>query len=561
MKKLTILAFLLIFVVGCTNVTTNKTVNTTKNNTTTISTKNVETTSKGKTTKVITTTKNITTTNVKTTTKIVTTKTTESLITTTNKKEAKLSFANNIPSDYLFNAVSLYYGDQEIPIYNVKVNFAHTWDPEAPNRMNNGVVILGLDGEVTLTLKTTFNINNTLTIRPLEKEVQKEILNNNEIEFTIKEKGQYTIELSNDRTIHLFVDEYGYFEKYRNSNEYANYIYFGPGVHNKNNSSNINSNNLIELNSNTLVFIDEGAIVEAGFIANYKNNIAIVGNGIISGAPFDRSANTNSKLIPYEFNYCTNLIFDGITTLDPAGWCYNLYFSKDILLDNIKIISSRSNGDGVSIQSCERVDCLNSFVRSWDDSLVVKNYPEWSNKNNEGTTRDIYFYNCVLWTDLAQSMEIGYETVGEVMEDITFEKITVLHNFHKAPMSIHNANNANIKNVLFKDIIVEDAAMGKGDGKNVLVELTCEFSTTWSNGHKKTSLGQTDGVTFENIHILSSNNPLISIRGSIDARSEYDDTVHYVSNVKFINFYIGDTILTEAYNNLEMVYVNNVTFN
>ena len=99
------------------------------------------------------------------------------------------------------------------------------------------------------------------------------------------------------------------------------------------------------------------------------------------------------------------------------------------------------------------------FIRSWDDSLVVKNYPKWSNKSEHGATRNIRFNNIIIWTDLAQSMEIGYETIGEVLEDVIFDNITVLHNLHKPVISIHNANNANIKNIIFRNITVEDASM------------------------------------------------------------------------------------------------------
>lgn len=56
-------------------------------------------------------------------------------------------------------------------------------------------------------------------------------------------------------------------------------------------------------------------------------------------------------------------------------------------------------------------------------------------------------------------MEVGYETDGEYIRDITFENITVLHNFHKPVISIHNADDAKINGVTFRNITVEDAQM------------------------------------------------------------------------------------------------------
>ena len=190
--------------------------------------------------------------------------------------------------------------------------------------------------------------------------------------------------------------------------------------------------------------------------------------------------------------------------------------------------------------------------------MVVKNYVSWKN-GSEGTTKNIYFDNCVIWTDLAQSMEIGFETIGDLMDNINFTNITVLHNFHKAPISIHNGNNALITNVTYKNIVIEDASMGKGDGKNILIDIASEFSTTWSTNHKVTAVGDIDGVLIENVTVYNSNNPLVSIRGSYDARSGYQ-SYHYVSNVTIKNVIISNVKLDETYSNYQNNYANNIRF-
>lgn len=472
------------------------------------------------------------------------------------KYNYQLECAESYPSDYTYENFHLYADEKEIPVFNCKTNFSNTWNADAPQRMNNAVATFQLEGVVKLKLVANFKLNGICHISPLKEEVPFR-LEETSLEFIISKQGQYTIELSNSRTLHLFVNGWKQYEEYRNA---SNVMYFGPGIHNHENDSRIGSDRCIYLSSNTTVFVDEGAIIEGGFRANNASNITICGYGIISGSKFKRSATTGEVFVPYDFNNCQMLKFLGISTLDPAGWCYNLYFSSNIEIDNVKIISSRSNGDGISVQSCQNVLCQNSFVRAWDDALVVKNYPLWSNRNIEGTTRNIHFNNCIIWTDLAQSMEIGFETVGQVMDEIIFENITVIHNFHKAIISIHNGNNANITNVTFKNIVVEDASMGKGDGKNVLIELTCEFSSTWSTQHKTTALGSIDGVTIENIEVLSANNPAISIRGSKDMREGYQNTEHYVSNVTMRNVVIEGQKIDETYDNLEMTYAKNIVF-
>lgn len=88
--------------------------------------------------------------------------------------------------------------------------------------------------------------------------------------------------------------------------------------------------------------------------------------------------------------------------------------------------------------------------------------------------------------NLAQSMEIGYETnkgdkENSTIENVTFEDITVLHNFHKPVLSIHNADNAAISNVTYKNIVVEDACMGLGDGTKELIDLQVLTNSGWIN--------------------------------------------------------------------------------
>jgi len=108
---------------------------------------------------------------------------------------------------------------------------------------------------------------------------------------------------------------------------------------------------------------------------------------------------------------------------------------------------------------------------------------------------------------LAQSCEIGYETRADVMENISFENITVLHANHKPVCSIHNSDNALVKNVTFRNITVEDCNLGQGDGAEFLIDLT----TTKSQWSKSTERGNIRDVLIENINVLSGKVPAVRI--------------------------------------------------
>lgn len=473
---------------------------------------------------------------------------------------SKISYSNNREGLDKYASMRLYAGAHEIPLHNILVNASNTWSPTAPNRIPNGVGIFALEGKVELKVQTNFLIYDRFSISPESRNVSYQIDEARRVvTFRITQPDNYVLQFRSGRTLHLFINPFSEFDVGEETNQI---IRFGPGEHTASNSSYINSNHMIPLSSNTTVILEAGSVVHGGFIANNATNIKIIGPGIVTGERFDRNATTGTKLIPFEFNYCTNLIFKEFALLDPAGWAFNIYFCNDVILDNIKIISSRANGDGVSLQSSQNVICRNSFIRTWDDSLVVKNYPMWSNRNIEGETRNILFENCSLWTDLAQSMEIGYETVGEVMENIIFRNITVIHNYHKAPISIHNGNNAHIKNIVFENITIEDAAMGRGDGVNVLIDFSTQYSPTWSDGHKVTSLGEIDGVLIHNVLVVKGTaNPVVSVKGTIDKRTNYLDRIHPIKNVVFSDISIYEERLTALYPNyIYNEYTENITF-
>lgn len=420
-----------------------------------------------------------------------------------------------------YTAASLYCGEQKIDLYNVKANNSQSWNGLAPNRVDTGVAIFRLEGKATLTVKTTYAISSLFTkVRPLSYGIVPTFdIANNSFSFEISSAGKYVIEPNGERikAIHLFVNT---LEDDGIDHAASNVIYFGPGLHTAESDSRLANGSTVTLQSGQIAYLDYGAVVRGRFLSYETDNAQIRGGGIIDDSVFPRVAGQssgNTAFVPIDFDYCTNITFKDFTVLDPAGWTVNCYFDTDSAIDNINIISSRSNGDGVTLQSCQNFYVSNVFVRSWDDSLVVKNYPQWNNKSQHGTTKNITFYNCTLWTDLAQSMEIGYETVGTVFEDVRFENITVLHNYHKPVMSIHNGNDADIKRITYKDITVEDASMGGGDtGDNrQLIQLANAWSSNWSDQHAVTPLGHISDISIANVNVLNGNDniPIATLNG------------------------------------------------
>lgn len=440
--------------------------------------------------------------------------------------------------------LSAFVEDTELFVYDTRVNHNRIFSWAAPATQGQ-VVLFDFEGKVHMKVEITGAQSLTdVVVRPLSYEVEPTV-NGNVVEFDLEYCANYTLEYNDgkvedgaDNALHIFANPIEE-DPVDPENLPDNVIYVGPGVY---------SAGAIPMQSNTTLYLAGGAYVYGQVRAENLENIAIRGRGIFSGSIYSRTKDSEYTL-PIELRYCKNVTIEGIALLDPAGWAVTLYNCENVAIDNLKIITARSNGDGISVQSCKNVTVTGGFVRTWDDSLVVKNV-------DRGTTSGITFDNVTVWTDLAQSCEVGYETYGATMDNITFKNITILHNYHKAAMSIHNCDDAEITNVTYQSITIEDASMlgdNQVDGQNdFLIDISIAYNVEWtkSGGER----GKIDGVTFENIKILSVADTIISRISGESANSS-------VNNVQIVGVEIeGQAIENATQLGLSVgAFVNNVT--
>lgn len=440
-----------------------------------------------------------------------------------------------------FDNVEIKVEDEKLFIYEVPVNHDRVFSFKAPTT-TAPVAFFDFEGSVNveITIKDVEKIENVV-VRPLAYGIKPSI-SGNSISFKLDYPTNYVVEYNNDPTkaIHLFTNTIEK-DKPDPNNLPENMIYIGPGVYKA---------DAIPIESNKIVYLAGGAYVFGQIRGENVENVTIKGRGILSGDLYKRTQ-ASEFTIPIEFRHSKNIKIEDITILNPAGWAISAYFVDGLNIDNIKIITSRANGDGVSLQSCKNVHVKNSFIRSWDDSLVVKNY-------DGGSTENIKFENIVIWTDLAQSMEIGYETYGEKIENVSFENITVLHNFHKPIISIHNADNAHISNISYKNITVEDAQIiGDNPAENYddfFIDLQIAYNQLWSTSREER--GTIDNVTIDNVVILDGKDDLVSRIGG------YDED-HMITNVSINNLtYKGKKVKSpEDLNFVINQYTSGIAFN
>ena len=426
-------------------------------------------------------------------------------------------------------------------VYETRVNNNRKFTWEMPEIMAP-VALFDFEGKVSVEISIPNETITTAHVSPIDYGIATRI-ENNTIKFNLTYPSNYVIEYNNDpdKAIHLFANpiEDDPITEEDAAND-PSIVYIGPGLYKA---------DAIPVDNNTTIYIAGGAYVYGQIRTEGLENVEIRGHGIISGNIFNRRSESEYT-IPVEIRTTKNILIKDITFLDPAGWTIALYKSEDIRLENIKIISARQNGDGISVQSCKNVEVIGGFVRTWDDSLVVKN-------EDRGTTHNVKFEGVTVWTDLAQSMEVGYETYGDTMDEITFQDITIIHNFHKAAISIHNCDDADITNVTYKNITLEDGQMlgdNREDGENdFLIDFTIAYNMEWTQSQGER--GTINGVNIENIKVLQ-------LLDTIDSRMNGESDVSKISNVSIKGLEIeGNQVKNEdELKLLKNDYTENITF-
>jgi len=306
------------------------------------------------------------------------------------------------------------------------------------------------DGEVRVKVDSKAPFNK-VTLRPLVNEIETSI-EGNSVEFTLPGPGQYVLELDSEHhALHIFYDPAKEFPEKDN----ATYS-FGPGLHFPGN---------IELKDNDSVYIDPDAVVYGSIRGINVRNIKIYGGGILDDTCHERifwndcvrwAAQCEILLVG-----CENIEIEDIVMLNSPVWVIGVFGCEKVKIDRVKIVGQwRYNTDGIDIVNCQDVTISNSFIRSFDDGIVLKGldwafngYSDWKWKNGRNV-EDIRVSGCVVWCGWGRTLEIGLETDAPEYRNIIFEDCDLIHNSIIA-MDIANANGALVHDLTFQDIRVE----------------------------------------------------------------------------------------------------------
>ncbi len=395
------------------------------------------------------------------------------------------------------------------------------------------------EGEVTVKIAAAKEFS-SVEIRPLSLNVKADV-RNTMISFKIDQPGFYIIEpYGIKRPLHIFANPIETEVPDLNDEKVH---YFGPGIH---------CIDPLEIQDGETVYIAGGAVVYANmhevtsqwsgmdfqrgtFFAADRKNIRVMGRGIICGRETLKKARRHRLL---EFTKCSDIEVEGVILRESSGWTFAVFESQNIAINNIKIIGHYVNNDGIDICSSKNVVIERCFCHNADDSFLIKAH--------HAPVDNVAFRGCVVWNDVATSFGIVNETSFEV-SNVFFKDCTVVHSTLACwipeaggVLGVWNDQGGPVRDIVFEDIIVEDACSGKQaiklnitdleglngcDGtikkiafKNIEFLCTGDERIVLSSPFHK---GAIEGIAFEKVSINGKNITSVSdsnfeINGAID---------------------------------------------
>jgi polygalacturonase len=361
-------------------------------------------------------------------------------------------------------------------VYHVTVNPSSEYQNiSAPGAM----AYFDFSGEVTVEVKARRGLT-SVVVRPLSRCVEA-VVRGDTATFTLSKPGNFFIEIngSRDNPLFLFANP---IETDPPAPDDPNVVYFGPGVH---------APGLIELQSGQTLYLAGGSFVKGRFKTENARGVKIRGRGILYGGEYRKADMGDDKFIM--FRRCQDVLVEGIIALDAFGWNFMIAGSRNVTVDNVKIIGWRMNSDGINPVSSEKVTIRNCFIKSQDDGISVKGIAAWGSR-----IADILVTGCVMWQNWMRSFVLGGELAVNSTENIVFRDSDILYSGvnpksagnRDAALSVWNVDAARAGDVTFEDIRVEEAVR--------LVRLAL-----FKNKHsRQPEWGHIDGVSFRNIRVF-----------------------------------------------------------
>ncbi len=325
--------------------------------------------------------------------------------------------------------------------YHVKVNGVDVPVYDTPIA---SYAIFDFTGIANVEVNTMFDVR-WVDVRPLKAAIQPTYTGDNSFSLTLDAPQNISLELNGrirKQPLFLFSNAP---EKNKPLKTDKNVIWFDSGK--------LYKDVKLELQDNQTVYIEGGAVVQGFIYAKGKKNISVRGRGILDGTFTRDMKESNNRFL--HFTDCENISINDITLHNGTTWQIAMFHSNKVSITNAHIVSESGGDDGMDIFRCTNVVIDGVFAHTKDDCIAIKSGGKYPGNH---PTDNILVKNCIFWNSIwGNAVEVGFELYSDEVKNIRFENIDIIHVEDGAAMSIHNAGQAHVHNVVFENIRVEDA--------------------------------------------------------------------------------------------------------
>jgi len=323
-----------------------------------------------------------------------------------------------------------------------RIPFNRYWPGrQRPLNQTERASYLAFEAERAVTCRVVPNIPfKKAVVRPLSAGVKSAVADG-AISFTLPKQGYYVLETDGPhKALHIFMEPPRGFTERENAT-----LSYGPGMH---------IAGLVRLKDHDRVYVDRDAIVFGCFTGENVKDVKIFGHGVIDGRICERifeGGYTPLQQSCLRFHRARDISIDGPILMDSPCWVLACFDCEDIDIRHVKIVGQwRYNTDGIDICNSRRVVVSDCFVRSFDDTLVIKGVPPYRDKAVE----DVIVERCVLWCGWGKAIEPGIETWAPHFRNVRFANCDVIRSAG-AVLNISAGGSALMENFSFDDIRVE----------------------------------------------------------------------------------------------------------
>ena len=365
-------------------------------------------------------------------------------VVTTGQTAAPLTIWTAPPGEALCEDYALRVTGQPVPVYSCRVSampFNQVWPGyQRPIDQTEfaGFAHWGMSGPVSVEITSKRSFTNVV-VRPGVREVRPAV-NGRIITFAITKPGQVTVELDGPHhALHLFADPP---EADVPNRDGAGVRYFGPGVHRP---------GKIQLKSGETLFVAGGAVVYTAVEARGASGVRILGRGVIDTSEYERDKGGGC----IRLTDCSDVKVEGVILRDPDVWCLSAFGCRNVEIANVKLVGLwRYNADGIDICNSQDVVIRNSFVRAFDDAIVLKGLNWGPGGFHDRPLRNVRVHHNVIWCDWGRALEIGAETSAPEIADVRFQDCDIIRTTHIA-MDIQCGDRALVHDIGYENIRVE----------------------------------------------------------------------------------------------------------